>query len=232
MPQTPRFLWNTWAANQAQPNQTFNNALVPLDQLVGLSVISRTTAAQPGAPSNGDAYILPASPTGAAWGAFSENQVAYYYSDGTTASWYALTPPRGLRARVQDVHDAEVYFDGSAWQYAGAITVRISGLADDAVHTIDFGDSVFSGQVIVSGNQDSTNARYGIFSIRAATTPYVVAIVAGSGITLSTGIHTGTTGVDGNMTLATHSDGTLYLENRTGLALTMCMTVIFGSIGA
>jgi hypothetical protein len=55
-------------ANQAQKHITHNEALTRLDALVQASVKSRTLIAQPSSPGQGDAYILPASPTGADWG--------------------------------------------------------------------------------------------------------------------------------------------------------------------
>ncbi len=114
MPQTPRFSWNTWVANQAQPNQTFNNFLVPASFLLGANVLSRSTTAQPGSPTSGDAYIIPSGATGAAWTTFSVGDVAFYYSDGTTASWYAVGPETGLVVRVAD-EGGLLQFDGSAW---------------------------------------------------------------------------------------------------------------------
>lgn len=114
MPQTPRFNWNTWVANQAQPNQAFNNLLVPLSFLVGATVLSRSTSAQPGSPTNGDAYILPSGATGAAWGSFSAGDLAYYYSDGTTASWFAVGPEKGVLAFVAD-EGGFLFYDGAAW---------------------------------------------------------------------------------------------------------------------
>lgn len=45
-------------------------------------------------------------------------------------------------------------------------------------------------------------------------------VVAGSaGIEASTGIKTGTTGTDAKLTVAAHTDGKLYIENRLGAAI-------------
>lgn len=73
---------------------------------------SRTTAAQPASPANLDTYILPASPTGAAWSAWSAGDVMRYFSDG--ASWVRVVPVAGSSARVLD-EDVRVYHTGSAW---------------------------------------------------------------------------------------------------------------------
>lgn len=114
MTATPRFNWNTWATGQAQPNQPFNTQLADMQQLVGLTVISRSTTAQPGSPTNGDAYIIPSGATGAAWSTFSAGDVAHYWDDGTNASWVAIGPETGLLALVAD-EGGILQYDGAAW---------------------------------------------------------------------------------------------------------------------
>lgn len=53
------------AAAQAQKHVTVNEALLKLDALVQLAVVSATTSAEPGSPSDGQVYILPAGKTNA-----------------------------------------------------------------------------------------------------------------------------------------------------------------------
>jgi len=52
------------AAGQAQKHVTVNESLIRLDALVQLAVVSVTASAQPGAPTDGQVYILPAGKTG------------------------------------------------------------------------------------------------------------------------------------------------------------------------
>lgn len=70
------------------------------------------TDTPPGAPSEGDLYILSGTPTGA-WSAQAANDVALYYNSG----WLFLTPPAseaGLTLYIID--EMENYrWDGSAW---------------------------------------------------------------------------------------------------------------------
>lgn len=64
------------APQQAQKQVTYNAAMAALDLLVQPSVKSRTTTAPPGAPAEGDSYIVAPSATGA-WAG----------KDGKFATW-------------------------------------------------------------------------------------------------------------------------------------------------
>lgn len=98
------------AGGQAQKHVTVNEGLRKLDGIVQLAVESATVSAQPGGPSDGQRYILPAGKTGAAWGAMTNLAIAYY-RDG---EWEQLTPREGWVARVKDTDEMWVY-TGSAW---------------------------------------------------------------------------------------------------------------------
>lgn len=95
---------------QAQKHVTVNESLRKLDALVQLSARSKTTAAEPGAPADGDCYILPAGKTGTAWGPMANGAIAYYV-DG---AWTQMTPRAGWLAFVEDSGALEAY-DGAAW---------------------------------------------------------------------------------------------------------------------
>lgn len=110
------------AAAQSQKHVTLNESLRLLDALVQLAAVSATTSAEPGSPSDGQCYILPAGKTGSAWGAMSDGAAAYY-RDG---AWEQLTPREGWYAFVKDTNTSVVY-DGAAW-----ITEPVT-LADDQV---------------------------------------------------------------------------------------------------
>ncbi len=64
---TPHLSLPYLAAAQAQKHVTVNEALALLDALTGCAVLSRALAAEPAAPSEGDAYLLPAGSAGADW---------------------------------------------------------------------------------------------------------------------------------------------------------------------
>lgn len=95
---------------QAQKHVTVNEALRRMDVLVQMSVQSRTTAAQPASPGDGQLWILPPDKTGADWNGFSAGRIAYY-RDG---AWEEITPRPGWFAFVIDANQLEV-FTGAAW---------------------------------------------------------------------------------------------------------------------
>lgn len=95
---------------QAQKHVTANETFRRLDALAQLSVKSGATPAQPAAPAEGDAYILPASPAGPDWSAFAAGAIAVF-QDG---AWAAIAPRTGFRAFVIDEGALRV-FDGAAW---------------------------------------------------------------------------------------------------------------------
>jgi hypothetical protein len=115
MEQSPRLALSYVAPSQAQKHVTVNETFRRLDALVQLSVRSRSVSAEPGAPSEGDGYILPASPSGAAWDSYAEHDIAVF-QDG---AWVAVAPAEGVRAYVAD-EGIIVAFDGAIW--TGRIT--------------------------------------------------------------------------------------------------------------
>ena len=86
------------AAGQLQKHVTVNEALTRLDALAQTAVISRSVAAQPADPDDGALYILPASPTGAVWTAWSEGDLARAELGG----WTRVPTPTGSLAVVLD----------------------------------------------------------------------------------------------------------------------------------
>lgn len=110
MEQSPRLSLSYVAPSQAQKHVTVNETFRRLDALVQAVVRSRTTTAEPASPAEGDAYIIPASATGAVWSAFDEGGLAAY-QDG---AWAQIAPFEGLRAWVAD-DDELVVFNGADW---------------------------------------------------------------------------------------------------------------------
>ncbi len=96
-------------AAQAQKHVTVNEALRLLDGLVQLAVLDRDLTAPPGAPAEGDRYIVAGAATGA-WTGW-DGSVAYWV-DG---AWMRLVPRPGWRAWVED-EAALVIWTGAAWE--------------------------------------------------------------------------------------------------------------------
>ena len=105
---TPRLALPYIVQGQAQKEVTHNDALVRLDALVDLYILDRDLAAPPGSPSDGDAYVVAASPTGA-WTGQAGN-IAYCI-DG---AWRFYVPVKGLIAYIADEQKMLV-FTASGW---------------------------------------------------------------------------------------------------------------------
>jgi hypothetical protein len=119
MTETARLRLPVLAAAQAQKHVTHNEALVALDTLVQASVIDKDLTAPPGAPAEGDCYIV-AGGGGTATGAWTgwEKRLARY-QDG---QWISFLPGagdgEGWLVWVMD-EDAMYRFDGTDWDLAG-----------------------------------------------------------------------------------------------------------------
>lgn len=102
-------------AAQAQKHVTHNEAIRGLDALVQLMVLDKDLAAPPGAPADGNRYIVAASPTGA-WAGQAGRIAAW--QDG---AWEFFAPREGWLAWVADEDKLYVH-DGAAW---GVVSVAV-----------------------------------------------------------------------------------------------------------
>ncbi|MBB1060436.1 DUF2793 domain-containing protein [Marilutibacter spongiae] len=85
-------------------------------------VISESTDAQPGSPSDYDIYIMTGSATGAQWSTFDEFDLAIY-AEGT---WIAYAPSLGIRVNVAGTlkqWNGSAYVDAASGGSASAPTV-------------------------------------------------------------------------------------------------------------
>lgn len=116
---------------QAQKHVTVNEALLRLDALVQCVAESRTLSAQPAAPPDGQAWLLPVGASGDDWSAFSAGDLALW-RDGT---WQAITPQVGWSVHVRD-EALDVTWRDDGWQGRGADTelaVAENGAATRAI---------------------------------------------------------------------------------------------------
>lgn len=97
---------------EAEFHVTHNEALRMLDALVQLAVLDRDLSAPPGSPSEGQRWIVGASPTGA-WAGRAGHIAAW--QDG---AWAFFAPRPGWIAYIAD-EALLVVWDGAAWQGAG-----------------------------------------------------------------------------------------------------------------
>jgi hypothetical protein len=96
-------------ASQAQKHVTHNEALLTLDALLHLAVLSRALNAAPPTPADGDRYLIAASATGE-WAGRS-GQIAFREA----ASWRYAVPKAGWRIWVV-AENAFLVFDGAVWR--------------------------------------------------------------------------------------------------------------------
>jgi hypothetical protein len=116
--------------SQAQKHVTHNEALLALDAIVQLSVISKSFTEGLSDAASGDRYIVASNPTGR-----FENQTGNLaaFQDGV---FQFYTPQIGWLAYIVD-EDAYQYFDGSIWQdltnsdsYGEFLTLSVNASAD------------------------------------------------------------------------------------------------------
>lgn len=99
----------------------------------------------------------------------------------------------------------------------------ISNLADDAATYIEVDVDMYAAQLIISNN-NSVTAAQGILNLRVTAGSVFSNVIAGhANVIASTGILTGTTGTDGRLTISPHTNRRIYIENRMGLSLTLCV---------
>lgn len=106
-----------WLPGTSSPQSYQNDAVTRLDLFAANTVKSRTTAAQPGSPTVGDAYILPTSPTGTDWASFDAGDLVQAIKDATGTSvtyWVRYAPIDGMPIHVQDTGEV-VEWGGAAY---------------------------------------------------------------------------------------------------------------------
>lgn len=114
MTTTPILVLDELASGQAIPESTVNENNRWFELFcAGGKVLDRDLVAQPGSPSDGDAYLLTATPTGANWSG-QGGKVALFIS----TAWAFKTPTEGMRLYVAD-EDVLIVYDGSAWGVTG-----------------------------------------------------------------------------------------------------------------
>lgn len=114
---------------------TTNEAINKLENFsTRIVVLSKSTTAPPGSPTDGDAYIVPSGATGI-WSG-KTNQIALYL-----AGWAYWTPREGWRAYSQD-DNSEVVYDGSAWTAAGDGATTLDGLSDVTITSAAANDTL------------------------------------------------------------------------------------------
>lgn len=130
MADTYNFSLPLLAAAQAQKHVTVNEALAILDTVAQLRVVSATLATPPGAPVDGQAYIVPTGASGG-WGG-QDGAVAVFANGG----WILLPARTGWEAWEESA-SRRLFFDGVSWRAAQAISTPGGALTLGRVLEID-----------------------------------------------------------------------------------------------
>lgn len=112
MTQTDRFALPLIDTGQAQKDITHNEAIAALDALLHLAVRSRSLATPPAAPTTGDAWIVPATASGAWTGradAIAVAETGGWRFVGSRAGMLAWIADEGLWARFEAGWQADAW---------------------------------------------------------------------------------------------------------------------------
>lgn len=112
---TPRIKLAELAAAQAQKHVTVNEDLQMLDALINAYLLGNGTDTPPGSPTDGDTYIVGASPTGAWVGQ------AGHIAAALDGSWTFYLPFKGMVAWDNANSQFILCYDGSNWVDLGAV---------------------------------------------------------------------------------------------------------------
>lgn len=98
-------------------------------------------------------------------------------------------------------------------------------IADDAALAIAVPDGMFNSGVVIIHRYDTAGnapdlSYSAVLFFDAGTSAAVASIYTGTTTTLTTGILAGTTGADARVTISAHSNGNIYIENRSGSSAT------------
>jgi hypothetical protein len=133
MLETPRLRLPLLQPSQAQKHVTMNEALVLLDGLAQLSLVSRSLAVPPAPVPDGACYGVPAGGQGA-W-AGQDGMVAV----GSGGGWVCVPPADGWRAWVADEGTGVVWTAG-AWRLpavsAGPSGAAVRMLTEESEHDL------------------------------------------------------------------------------------------------
>lgn len=123
---TPILPLAVWDPGTNQNSIPANDNSLNLQILNGL-VISDSTDAQPGSPTDGDIYIMTGAASGAQWALFDEFDLAIYFS----GTWYARAPVEGIVVNVAGTLNR---WDGAAYVPiaggSGSASVAVQYVAD------------------------------------------------------------------------------------------------------
>ncbi|QXN72335.1 hypothetical protein RCSIMONEHASTD_6 [Rhodobacter phage RcSimone-Hastad] len=175
MADTVNLIMPLMSAAQSQKHLTHNDAILTLDTLVQLSVLSANLTAPPGSPAEGSRYIIGSAATGA-WAGKDLNVTSYL-----NGVWVFFPPRKGWIA-YNEADNSILVWTGSAWtDLASAGGYVTPGGTNDFSGSNTFTDSLFT----LRDNTTPTKLlRFELSGLAAGTN--VLTVPAGAAQTLVT----------------------------------------------
>lgn len=161
------------APAQAQKHVTVNEALVRVDGMTQLTLVSVSVGTPPLAAPEGEVYAVPHGAVNA-WAGQGGN-VAVSVNGG----WVFVTPRRGWRAMILD-EGVQAIFDGFGWR-AGAMSLSPSG-AGLAIRSVE------EDVVITAGGSVTSPVLFPERSIVFGVTGRVISSITGSATAFDLGV--------------------------------------------
>lgn len=195
-------------SGQASQASVHNEALRELDAKI-VRIKSRTTSAEPGSPTDGDAYLIPTGATGTDWSG-EDGKIGLYLS----TAWEFYTPAEGWRVWVND-DDELIRYDGSNWDvlatlpYMPSISVGAGSFSVTA--------TAHRGRVLICDTDSGSPTGNITLNLPAAAT-------AGDGFVVSVikTTSTDTVTIDGNGAETINGSATLSLTEEYDSRILVC----------
>lgn len=162
---TPILPFAAWLSGTNQNSVPANDNALRSEILNGL-VISESTDAQPGSPSDGDIYIMTGSASGDQWSTFNQFDLAIYRS----GTWYAYAPADGIVVNVNGTlkrWDGSAYIDATSGGSGSGDVVGPPSSTADAVALFDgtTGKLLKNGQTIATIKQITQNSQSSAYTL-------------------------------------------------------------------
>lgn len=141
-------------------------------------------------------------------------------SDVTTAQGTADTAQSEITAARGGEASLDARLDGIDTEFTDRPALQRLTIADDAATSFTPVNTV--GRIAISGPSAALTGDV-FFD---AVTPACAAIVAAADIETTTGALAGTSGSDAKLTISAHTDGDVYVENRTGASISIVLLTI------
>jgi hypothetical protein len=171
-----------------------------------------------------DAVVKPAANDGAALGVSGTAFSDLFLANGGVINWaagdFTLTGGGSAVLTASGIINA-----------TGFYSYNIGDMLDDTATSFSIGTALRCCFISISSNTSTSFNPNGVWACRAGSSANQVNLIAmngGTNIVLTTGILSGTTGTDVKFNISAHTNGNIYLENRSGGTIAQISVTVFG----